>query len=65
MRKPTAWSSSAVGYSGRIPAGAKLQLLVKLNSVSPYKATKTKVTLSGGHGKIHATQGGTRRTVQI
>jgi hypothetical protein len=47
-----------VGYSGRLPAGTKLQLLVKVNSVTPYRATKTKVTLSGGHGKVHVTQGG-------
>lgn len=47
-----------VGYGGRLPAGSKLQLLVKVNSISPYKPTKTKVTLVGGHGKIHVSQGG-------
>jgi hypothetical protein len=47
-----------VGYGGHLPAGTKLQLLVKVNSVTPYKATRTKVTLSGGHGKVHVTQGG-------
>jgi hypothetical protein len=47
-----------VGYAGRLPAGANLRLLVKVNSVTPYKATKAKITLSGGHSSVHVTEGG-------
>jgi hypothetical protein len=47
-----------VGYAGRLPTGSKLQLLVKVNSISPYKARKTKLALAGGHAKIHVIQGG-------
>ena len=48
----------SVGYSSHLPSGAKLRLLVKVNSVTPYKATATKITLSGGHAKVHVSQGG-------
>ena len=47
-----------VGYSARLPSGAKLQLLVKVNSVTPFKPVKTKVTLVAGRAKVHVNQGG-------
>jgi hypothetical protein len=48
----------SVAYSGSLPHGAKLQLLVKANSISPYKSSKTPVRLSGGHAKVHVSEQG-------
>jgi hypothetical protein len=47
----------SVGYSGHLAKGSKLVLLVK-PSGSSYKASKTKITLHGGHAKISVKQGG-------
>ncbi|HEY1690234.1 MAG TPA: hypothetical protein VGF95_15370 [Solirubrobacteraceae bacterium] len=46
----------SVTYKGSLPHGAKLQLLVKKTSVSPYKPSKTPVKLVGGHAKVHVTE---------
>ena len=43
------------GYHGRLPAGAKLQLLVK-PSGGTFHAVRTKVVLSGGHAAIAITE---------
>ncbi|HEV7941932.1 MAG TPA: hypothetical protein VGP17_03920 [Solirubrobacteraceae bacterium] len=48
----------SVVYKGSLPHGAKLQLLVKANSISPYKPSKTPVRLSGGHANVHVTEPG-------
>lgn len=48
----------SIAYKGSLPHGAKLQLLVKANSVTPYKPSKTPVRLSGGHAKVHVTEPG-------
>jgi hypothetical protein len=48
----------SVAYKGSLPHGAKLQLLVKANSISPYKPSKTPVRLSGGHAKVHVSEPG-------
>jgi len=45
------------GYPGRLPAGAKLQLLVKAPGRT-FRATRTKVRLSGGHASIAITEPG-------
>jgi hypothetical protein len=47
----------SIGYSGHLAKGSKLVLLVK-PSGSSYKASKTKITLHGGHAKISVKQGG-------
>ncbi|HEX4467266.1 MAG TPA: hypothetical protein VH025_08755 [Solirubrobacteraceae bacterium] len=47
-----------VGYSGRLSGGAKLVLLEKTNSVTPFKATRAKIKLAGGRAKLHVAQGG-------
>jgi len=48
----------SVAYGGRLPGGAKLELLVKPNSVSPFSVSRTPVRLSGGRAKLHVTLGG-------
>jgi len=45
------------GYPGRLPAGAKLQLLVKPSGGS-FRAVRTQVRLSGGHATIAITEPG-------
>lgn len=48
----------SVTYKASLPHGAKLQLLVKANSISPYKPSKTPVRLVGEHAKVHVTEPG-------
>jgi hypothetical protein len=48
----------SVAYRGRLAAGEKLELLVKTNSVTPFKATKTQVHLAGGHATLHVSESG-------
>jgi hypothetical protein len=48
----------SVAYAASLPRGAKLQLLVKANSISPYKPSRTPVRLSAGRAKVHVTEQG-------
>jgi hypothetical protein len=58
-RSPYTESTSTVqmsiGYSGHLAKGSKLVLLVKPSGF-PYKASKTKITLNGGHAKVNVKQ---------
>jgi hypothetical protein len=47
-----------VSYKGSLPHGAKLQLLIKKNSISPYVASKTPIKLSGGSAKVKVSVSG-------
>jgi hypothetical protein len=47
----------SIGYSGHLAKGSKLVLLIK-PPAHPYKASKTKITLNGGHAKVSVKQSG-------
>jgi hypothetical protein len=48
----------SVAYKGSLPPGARLRLLVKANSVSPYKASSTPIKLSAGRATVRVTEKG-------
>jgi hypothetical protein len=47
----------SIGYAGKLPGGAKLELLQKLPDRG-YKASKVKIHLVGGRAKVKVTYGG-------
>jgi hypothetical protein len=44
-----------IAYPGRLPGGAKLELLQKRYSGSAFVATRTAIRLSGGRARVHVT----------
>jgi hypothetical protein len=47
-----------VAYKGKLPAGAKMKLLVKKNSEAPFEPSSEAVKLAGGHAKVKVSEHG-------
>jgi hypothetical protein len=45
----------SIAYPGRLPGGAKLELLQKRYSISAFVATRTAIRLAGGRARVHVT----------